>query len=1195
MNVRRDREDGAVLIIAIGILALLAVLGTTFANLMRLERQATQNYIRAQEVDLVNDAAVDQVIALLHGAESWYSFTSYKAPWLYKIMKGENSGELAHGLLPLDSDRAGDWTVIARQKKFVSRYRTKVIDTSSQININGRQDTLGRMLENLARAIIASPRLHQPNNPLYSGPHQSGNLIKGEQIIQFRNRLEGHRFHSKTQLRELIGQENFEILNDFITVESYVDPFTYKPFDGLNEIVEAGELRGGASGGGLGGSGRVSQTPVEFLASQVSAEPRSPINVNTAPEEVLIACLQGVAARQPFPYSQLNYAPIDEGATVTGQRVPGKEERDIANPRGVWIYSDETGKGLPFEFARGIAQQIIARRKTEPFRCWTTGDRAIPGGFYEFIYSLTDSAFPSPNQARVMDPLLPLDRRIDAEIKGGSPTMSRLWNKGHSLEERELRRSAGMSFHTHHAFYYDLMKSAILANANPNTRINRYNPNVPGYMAVDKSDLVRLDDRDKQTARKAHTTDFCFDTNGVFEVTSLGEIAESIAPATPGNPEVFRPVYQRPVRTVVKVFDVLRHTSQFHFERTFNTGDRSSRNNRRYVVTFPDPMQALTDALSQGSFRDGNIQMVGQSDGRRLLAPPTARPQMYKTPEAIVCALGLMDRDETSYAKLRKYNRGSKQYIEEIVKVLNANYSRSSMGENGFNTIYSRDELLTLGYGDPAAINKWPAVDTEEYGTDLYPDGFLQGLFNTTHVGGTFIHLPAHMMMGPRFRGNEGKGNRARQVGAAGVGYRGKEVVGNVPYYQGGIAFWTKFQFNGDDPVFSGLIGCTQVAEDVPLSASDFQGSEGTQFYIFKNTEGYLRVVRMYYHQAFQDTTGEDAGTGAEGGIRLWPDDSGSSGGDSGSSGSENPIIKYLDPKKMVARADYIVDVRKFRAHEWHHIAVDWNDAAPAAALMVYIDFERVQGGLALPQPQSGESPSSWTRLNVKRPRDELFIGGFIRNQKVADSGVFKWYTNTIGGTGAAGGGFSVIDRPLKKILANATIDEVITYTGTFPGVRNYYGAGAPGYFTNQQGEYANVFEVPLPPEVDYVVLRSFDWTSYYPTFFTTRDNAPIKVVTPPITCQLFPGRDNIPQFFEPWRQSMRNVPSPVANRLLTRRETKGLIGRNADMVYDFKMSAGKINAGKLAGGSVQTPIIDDVTLTYYLPDPKILLQEDAE
>ena len=42
------------LIVTMGVLTLLAVLGTTFVSLMRLEKKATQNYIDSQIVDLVN-------------------------------------------------------------------------------------------------------------------------------------------------------------------------------------------------------------------------------------------------------------------------------------------------------------------------------------------------------------------------------------------------------------------------------------------------------------------------------------------------------------------------------------------------------------------------------------------------------------------------------------------------------------------------------------------------------------------------------------------------------------------------------------------------------------------------------------------------------------------------------------------------------------------------------------------------------------------------------------------------------------------------------------------------------------------------------------------------------------------------------------------------------------------------------------
>ena len=78
----------------------------------------------------------------------------------------------------------------------------------------------------------------------------------------------------------------------------------------------------------------------------------------------------------------------------------------------------------------------------------------------------------------------------------------------------------------------------------------------------------------------------------------------------------------------------------------------------------------------------------------------------------------------------------------------------------------------------------------------------------------------------------------------------------------------------------------------------------------------------------------------------------------------------------------------------------------------------------------------------------------------------------------------------------------------------------------------------------------------------------------------------------EPWRSP--SVPSPVANKKILR-EQIGVKGANAELVYKFYLKGSKSLSGNTAGGVVQTPVIDDVTLSYYLPNPKILLQEDVD
>jgi hypothetical protein len=518
-------------------------------------------------------------------------------------------------------------------------------------------------------------------------------------------------------------------------------------------------------------------------------------------------------------------------------------------------------------------------------------------------------------------------------------------------------------------------------------------------------------------------------------------------------------------------------------------------------------------------------------------------------------------------------------------EVLNANYSRLRSSNAKYLT---RQELLAFSSGVNAdALHQDPLVQREVLGNDLMPDGIHSSILRTSHLQCRTLILPSRQRLG---EASGGGGNPL--MGATGRGSRGTNLMGNVPYHSGGLAFWVKFDFNGADPVFSGLIGCTQVIEEVSPSSSDYRGSEGTQFFIFRNTDGDLRVTRMYYHQAFYDTGGE----GSDGAVTLYPDALSAEGG----SNQTNPIVDNLDLKKLVSRSDILLDVSHFRAHEWHHIALDWNDQTnPTFPIKLYLDFQEVREGGTPRRAQAevGGVANSWVRLNERQPRDGLQVCGIIRNQGVADAGVFKWFTST-SSSGGSGGGVTTVAESVKRILGNATIDELITYEGDFGGAKQYYGAsGSPGYFTTQTGEYANIFEIPVSPDVDSVKLRSFDWTSYYPVMFTDSRvaSAPAQVRQEPMDCQIFYRSASSPApapFQEPWRNA--SVANRIAGRVVQRGNT-GVIGQNIEVVYKFRITGARSNSGNSAGGVVGSPAIDDVTLTYYLTSPKILLQEDLD
>jgi hypothetical protein len=572
------------------------------------------------------------------------------------------------------------------------------------------------------------------------------------------------------------------------------------------------------------------------------------------------------------------------------------------------------------------------------------------------------------------------------------------------------------------------------------------------------------------------------------------------------------------------------------------------------------------------------------------------RFQAYMSYPSVRMAQGFMDRSAESITRLKRVRLQGTQsllkdeYTDALQDVFDANYSRIRSTDAKY---YRRNYIVQLG-GVANQEAQWydPMIRKEVLGTDLFPDGVNSSLKRMSHLAARHLVLPARRRIGDAASGG---GNSL--IGESGVGSKGQDNWGNVPYYRGGLAFWVKFEFDGDDPVFSGLIGCTQVIKMVTGNKADYKSSEGTQFYMFKNSEGYLRVVRMYYHQAFMEGGGAAEGGGDAGSaISLYPDP-GMVDANAGGATMHNPILDELDPWKIVSRSDLVLDVRHFKAHEWHHIALDWDDQNPVFPIKVYVDFTEAKeaGSPRKPQAVVDGTANSWVRLNVRQPRDGLEVGGIVRNQAVSDAGVFKWFTNSI--SSERGAGVRTIAASVKRILANATIDELITYEGSFAGAKRFYGgvAGTPGYFTNMPGEYANVFEIPLPPDVTSVVLRSFDWTSYYPTTYTDSrfNSVPQKLQQTPMRCRLLFRSDTTPpaEFQEPWR-------NPSIPNLVSGRRAYAGVGsiekrQKAEVVYKFTMNGAASPTGNTAGGVVQTPVVDDVTLTYFLPSPKILAQEE--
>lgn len=1127
----RDRRRGSMLIIALAVLTLLSIIAVTFAALMRLERKATENFVNATSVDMLATSAESSVIAMLRGGTFWDGFTDPRegrSPWLYGLKSSR--GDLRYGgLLPLvdtppeQTSFAADLGATYGGAASSDRYRVKLIDCNSQIFINGEQDTIAQMLDTLGEALRRDSEIQI--DPLNTEPKESGKKLSGRDILLYRSKLPGQRFATKAQLKDLIGEENFLIISDYVTAHAWENPYTYRAGDGSEPVRRS--LEGDAFTAGI-----IDPNPLVEQPPNLLPESRAPINVNTASRPVLIACLKGLGGRRAFPYTEVSNRPFEDenrGAIdiETGTLPPTQEEfRLLQFP--IWYYSQP----LSFESAEQIADEIIRARKVRPFKVWRSGNQLEPG-FEEFINQLPETIFPPPTTARVVNPRDKTNsNRYRAQNTDGSQAM---WNRGHSGSERGVRRQAGLAVSGANAWYYDMMRDTLKANFNPNTRINKYNPNGPAYVAVDKANLVKLanDGTDDSGLEVGHTTDFCFDSKGIYEITSVAEILVGDDPA---NVETFAETQRR---SVVKVFDVLHQTTQQQFEEPFNEGGRSSFRDRLSVTTFPFPMDAMHPDYYFGSTQDGRVELSGSTDAERGQLRPELRNNVFQQQPNVKLAHDFRYRDPQNMAQLERRlqsgGRGSDEVRQLLAQILDPAYSQAGAQ---FRYRYSRDRWS----GAKDAEDELENIDEPIVGApgDLQPDGLHMSFMRVPRTGTRILRFPASRYReGPLSQGE--------------IGPSYQNDLKNLPYYQGGVSFWIKPEFDGQDPIFSGILKTTQVQTRVGQGPED---SEGTQFFVWKNTSGELRVTRLYYHQAFFRDQPNQA-------YPLIGDDEELEGEDF-----------ETDARKAWARTDVIVDVRDWKAHEWHHVVVQFDDDADANRVQVRIDGEPLD---FLTNHNIGLG--RFVALNEEEPKDEIMIGGIYRNQAVAGQGIFKF------GGNVAQRSMQEFSPSVKKVPVNATIDEFRTFLGFYDG-----GNRELGYYTREQGTYTNRFEVPFPEGIQRVRLRSLTWSVYPPTMYA---GLPVRWIPEQDFEFSVAGPNRINAFVplgDPASEAERNP--RVAGQWLY--PSGSLFGRTGTIAYQVKMK-GALGSQKYGDRIVASPVLDDVTMTYYLPSAQILLSEGID
>ena len=294
-------DQGAALIFALGALTLLFSLASAFILNMTGENRQTEDFVRSLEARLAAQAGLERAIAELKlAAESNFVATAAQ-PWYWRSATQPSyaraAGAAESGLLGSGA-----------------RYTLKIVDAASRIHINDENPNLAAILEGFSGIGSAlSGRMHQARTgsgaPAPLLPHR--------------------RYATKSQVKAIpgVGTKIFDGIKDFVTVTGYQDPNTM-------DLVAG------------------------FASPTFQDSPRSPINVNTASREVLIALLQ------PLLTNKTKAAKVadDLMAWRDGKKGPG------SGPMSSWQDYEVWWKGVRARTGISAAEEKNLRANANPNR-----------------------------------------------------------------------------------------------------------------------------------------------------------------------------------------------------------------------------------------------------------------------------------------------------------------------------------------------------------------------------------------------------------------------------------------------------------------------------------------------------------------------------------------------------------------------------------------------------------------------------------------------------------------------------------------------------------------------------------------------------------------------------------------------------------------------------------------------------------
>lgn len=572
----------SVLIVALGVLTVLALLAFVFTSLSRVERDVAKSYVDQTKAKMLAQAGIEKACLDIRSIAFAQAYEELGAAWSYKrfVDNGPNNGRydvgeqllpagapqydysdlelspqpsFCEGLITVEGQQRGysgrlasSYPDVTTALKSVDAYSLKVIDCASQIYINGPTEIVGgvRRLTAGAKMMLNTLGLELPQPISGLGDTISANLPAGGYVLK-----------SQLASPSILGVTNYNKVKDYITAHAWVDPKTINPaavdpvYNGNKAPYnqpgmvtpndrwvydKANRTYAGCGCADHMNGAKNQYYPYEQATEPASynvgnsgvplkplLEPRAPININTASRAVLVAVLYNVAGG--YLDRTRPTGTLDNNAAA---------KRNAVRPGYMVPYVPATPQPNTFvdlTTARNLADQIILFRATSRFTSW-----------------MDFSTFIEPRA----------NWQIANLLKANSNSNSDEW---------------GMHYN-----------KAIGYSATADRRLR--------FGSISKANLEQW------------TTEFCFSSMGFFNIESVGMV-------TVGD----KIMAQSKITTVAKVYDVMRHTTQYDFQACQTSLNRITTFPEK-VANFPTWADVKYNGLGRYSDIDGNVQLALDDD-----------------------------------------------------------------------------------------------------------------------------------------------------------------------------------------------------------------------------------------------------------------------------------------------------------------------------------------------------------------------------------------------------------------------------------------------------------------------------------------------------------------------------------------------------------------------------------------------------